>query len=235
MGKTVILSVRDGDWNRWGDNFVKAQPPHSREQVLISTQPSVDEAKRILIGAIRQAGSGGTLIISVGHGSSVAGSAVDGMVDLAPGQVMRLGGLNADPSTHFLSVFYDVNVAGPPRTSDLDFDTKNNPRSTRLAHWRIYQEICKAFTDTGLREVVLLSCNVGNAVDFIRKIASDWKVIVRAFKVQVGIDPNGPRPKVYLANHPPPYPTAAETILHEEYLPYSPSDTLLVGPPLPPP
>ncbi len=78
----------------------------------------------------------------------------------------------------------------------------------------------------------MLSCKVGNAIDFVKKIANDFGAIVRAYKVQVGLDQNGSRPKVFLVNHAPPYPTAAETILHEEYLPYSPNDTLLVGPPL---
>jgi hypothetical protein len=231
LAKTVILSVNDGQWNRWGDQFVKAQPL-SRKQVLVSAKPTVDQAKNAILNGIREAGGGGTLIISVGHGAAGAGSTLEGMADLAPAQVMRLGGANASVPPNFVSVFYDVSLAGPPTLSDLDNDLKFNPGSARLRNWRVYQEISNAFKQTGLREVVFLSCNIGNAIDFVKKIANDWKVIVRAYKVQVALDPNPPRFKVYLVNHPPPYPTAAETVLHEEYLPFSPRDTILVGPPL---
>jgi len=227
----VILSVNDGEWNRWGDQFVKAQPA-SRKQLLMAAHPTVDQAKKNLIDAARAAGKGGRLIVSVGHGGTVANSTVDGMVDLAAGGVLRLGGLNAKVPPNFVSVFYDVNFTGPPSMSDMDHDLKFAPNAPRLKSWRVYQEISGAFKQTGLYEIVLLSCNVGNSTDFVKKMANDWGCIVRAYKVKVGIDRNPPRFKVFLVNRAPPYPTAAETILHEEYLPFSPPDTLLVGPPL---
>lgn len=199
--------------------------------MLVPPNPSIDQAKSSLLAAIKAAGTDGTLVISVGHGGAGAGSTIEGFVDLAPHAVMRIAGANASVPPNFVSVFYDVSLTGPPAISDLDNDLKNNPGSKRLAHWKIYQEIASAFKHIKPREVILLSCKVGNAIDFVRKIANDWKVIVRAYKVQVGIDPNPPRFKVFLANHPPPYPTAAETILHEEELPFAPADTLLVGPP----
>jgi hypothetical protein len=231
VGKTVILSVNDGSWNKWGDQFVKRQPL-SRKQLLIGPNPSVDQAKNSILAAVREAGTSGTVVISVGHGAAGAGSTFEGMVDIAPNRVMRLAGANASVPPNFVSVFYDVSLAGPPAISDLDNDTKFNPSSQRLANWRVYQQIAAAFKQTAPREVILLSCKVGNSVDFVKKIANDWKVVVRAYKVQVGIDPNPPRFQVFLANHPPPYPTAAETVLHEEELPFAPADTLLVGPPL---
>src|SRR5512139_2661768 len=128
MAKTVILSVNDGQWNKWGDQFV-ARQPLSRKQLLVSSRPTVEEAKSRLLAAIRETGTTGRLIVSVGHGSANTGSSLEGMVDLAPAAVLRLGGLNAAVPPHFVSVFYDVNVAGPPSTSDLDHDLKNNPRS----------------------------------------------------------------------------------------------------------
>lgn len=231
MGKTVILSVNDHQWNRWGDQFVAAQP-QARQQLLISPKPSVGQAKTALLGAIRAAGAGGTLIISVGHGAASGDNPLEGMVDLAPGKVMRLGGANASVPPNFVSVFYDVALGGPPALSDLDNDTKFNPGAPRLRHWGVYQEISAAFRAVGPREVVLLSCNVGNGLEFVRKIANDWGVVVRAYKVQVALDPNPPRFKVFLVNQPPPYRTAAESILHEEQLPLAPASTVLVGPPL---
>jgi hypothetical protein len=231
VAKTIILSVNDGSWNKWGDQFVKRQPL-SRKQILVAPNPSIDQAKSSLLAAIQEAGTDGTLVISVGHGGGGSGSTFEGMVDLAPNRVMRLGGANAAVPPNFVSVFYDVSLTGPPALSDLENDLKFNPKSARLANWRVYQQIAAAFKQTAPREVILLSCNVGNSSDFVRKIANDWKVIVRAYRVQVGVDPNPPRFKVFLANHAPPYPTAAESILHEEELPFAPSDTVLVGPPL---
>jgi len=230
MGQTILLSVNDGSWNKWGEQFVKAQP-RSRKQLLISPNPSVAQAKQSLIDAIRQTGAGGKLIISVGHGGAGQGSTFEGMVDLAPGKVMRLGGANASVPPNFVSVFYDVNLAGPPAISDLDNDTKYNATSSRLANWRIYQEISTAFRQVAPYEVVLLSCKVGNAVDFVKKIANDWQVVVSAYTVQVGIDSNPPRFKVFLVGNAPPYATADENKLHEEQLPTG--SMIRVGPPLP--
>lgn len=231
MAKTVILSVADQQWNRWGDNFVAAQP-QARKQLLVSPGASVAQAKAALIGAIQEAGTTGTLIISVGHGAGASDNPLEGMVDLAPRRVLRLGGANASVPPNFVSVFYDVSLRGPPSLSDLDNDTKFNPGSARLKNWAVYQEISATFRAVAPREVVLLSCNVGNSTQFVKKIANDWGVVVRAYKVQVALDPNPPRFKVYLVNNPPPYRTAAETILHEEQLPLAPASTVLVGPPL---
>jgi hypothetical protein len=231
VAKTVILSVNDQQWNRWGDQFVAAQPL-ARKQLLVSPAPSVGQAKAALLNAIREAGAGGTVIISVGHGAAGGDNPQEGMVDLAPRKVMRLGGANASVPPNFVSVFYDVALGGPPSVPDLDNDVKFNPGASRLKNWRVYQEISAAFRAVAPREVVLLSCNVGNGVGFVRKIANDWGVVVRAYKVQVALDVNPPRFKVFLVNQPPPYRTAAESILHEEQLPFAPSSTVLVGPPL---
>lgn len=233
MAKTVILSVKDGQWDRWGNQFVAAQPL-AREQLLVSPTASVSQAKTALLRAIREAGSSGTVIISVGHGAASGDNPLEGMVDLAPRKVMRLGGANASVPPNFVSVFYDVALGGGPRLSDLDNDLKFNPGAARLKNWRIYEEISSTFRQVAPREVVLLSCNVGNGTDFVRKIANDWQVIVRAYKVKVALDVNPPRFKVYLINRPPPYRTAADSILHEEQLPFAPADTVLVGPPLSP-
>ncbi len=232
MARTVLLSIMDGQWNKWGDNFVKRQPL-ARTQMLIGAKPTVDEAKAALIRAVTEAGTTGTVIISVGHGVAVDGSTIDGMVELAPGGVMRLVGLNGSVPPGFVRVFYDKAPDGPGQQSDLDFDLKNNPKATRLAHWRVYQEIAQAFRTTKPYEVVLLTCRIGGATEFLRKIANDWGVVVRAYKVRVGLDTNSPRPLVFLENRPPPYSTAADTVLHEEELPFAPADTIRIGPPPP--
>jgi hypothetical protein len=152
---------------------------------------------------------------------------------------MRIGG--HDLANVFVDVFYDVNLAGPPAMSDMENDLKFNPSSPRLARWRVYQEIAQAFRAARVREVVLLTCRVGNSTEFLRKVANDWGLIVTAYRQRVALLEDVTRFGthvtrrflLYLVNNPPPYRTAAETILHEEEIPYAPGDTYRVGPPLP--
>jgi hypothetical protein len=146
--------------------------------------------------------------------------------------MMTLGGANASVPPNFVSVFYDVAPGPPPSMSDLNHDLKNNPGSIRLLRWRIYQEIVSACRQVAPYEIILLTCNVGKSTEFIRKVANDWRVIIRAYRVQVAAIPSHPRVMLYLANDPPPYLTAAQTILHEEELPFAPNSTIRVGPPL---
>ena len=69
----------------------------------------------------------------------------------------------------------------------MDHDLKNNPSSPRLARWRIYEEISRAFKAASVRAVVLLTCRVGSATEFLRKVANDWGVIVRAYRQRVAL------------------------------------------------
>jgi hypothetical protein len=48
MAKTVILSVHDGKWDKWGKQFVDRQPL-SRQQNLMSANPTVDQAKTAIL------------------------------------------------------------------------------------------------------------------------------------------------------------------------------------------
>jgi hypothetical protein len=70
MAPTVLLSVNDGDWNVWGERFVKRQPLQ-RVQHTISPNAPAAVAKDAVIKAARAAGAHGVLIISVGHGTTV--------------------------------------------------------------------------------------------------------------------------------------------------------------------
>ena len=153
---------------------------------------------------------------------------------------MRIGGFNVVGS--FVDVFYDVNLLGPPSISDMENDLKNNPQSPRLARWRVYQNISAAFKNAHLREVALLTCRVGNATEFLRKVANDWGLVVRAYRQRVALteDVTTVGKKVtrrffmHLENNPPAGKSAADLIIMEEEIPFSPPDTFLVGPPLVP-
>jgi hypothetical protein len=239
MALDVLLSVIADGWNLWGDRFVKSQP-QSRLQHTIGPSPSVVQAKAAVLRAIAAAGAGGRLIVNVGHGGGGALNlqADQGFFELAPGGVMRIVGRGV--AGGFVDVFYDVNLSGPPAMSDMENDLKNDPHSPRLARWAIYQEISNAFKAAQLREVVLLTCRAGSAELFVQKVANDWGVVIRAYRQKVGILEDittvgrsvTKRYFVYLQNNPPAGKSAAQLVLMEEQIPFSPPDTYLVGPPL---
>ena len=235
----VVLSVTVDGWNLWGNRFVKRQPL-SRIQHTIGPNPSVDRAKSAILTAISAAGAGGRVIINVGHGAG--GGALQpnqGSFELAPGGVMKIVGFNV--ANGFVDVFYDVNVQGPPAISDKENDLKNNPRSPRLARWAIYEEISRAFKAAHLREVTLLTCRVGSSTEFLRKVANDWGVVIRAYRQRVALTEDiitvGKQVThhfyMHLENNPPAGKSAADLVVLEEEIPFSPADTFLVGPPLP--
>jgi hypothetical protein len=235
----VVLSVTADGWNRWGERFVKRQPLR-RQQRTIGPSPSVSDAKNAVVNAIRAAGAGGTVIINVGHGGGGGNlRPTEGKFELAPGGVMRIGGRLV--ANTFVDVFYDVRYGGP---SDMENDLKNNPKSPRLTNWRIYQEIAQAFKATRTYEVILLTCRVGNATEFLQKVANDWGVIITAFRQRVVLTEDVTtvgrqvtrRFFMHLENNPPAGKSAAVLIIMEEETPYGMApyaDIFRVGPPLP--
>lgn len=238
MAMDVALSVTKDGWDRWGERFVKRQPL-SRTQQVIAPAVSAAVAKSAILRAISTAGAGGRVIINVGHGTGGGKlQATEGTFEMAPGGAMRIGGKLVDNT--FVDVFYDVR-ARPDQPSDLEFDLKNNPNAPRLARWRVYQEIATAFKTTRPRELILLTCNVGNASEFLRKAANDWGVVITAYRKRVSltIDTVSIGRQVtrhfylHLENDSPLHKNAADLVIHEEELPFRPADTFRVGPPLP--
>ncbi|MET0387031.1 MAG: hypothetical protein ABW321_13780 [Polyangiales bacterium] len=234
----VALSVSADGWNRWGERFVKRQPL-SRAQQLISPRVTSEAAKTAIIRAITTAGANGRVIINVGHGTGGGAlQATEGTFDLAPGRALRIGGKLVNDT--FVDVFYDVR-SRPDQPSDLEHDLKDNPGAPRLARWRTYQEIATAFKTTRPRELVLLTCNVGNATEFLRKAANDFGVVITAYRKRVSLTTDvvtiGRQVTshfyLHLENDPPLQKSAADLVVHEEELPHRPADTFRVGPPLP--
>ena len=123
---TAVISVKDGMADVWGNQFVAAfaKQPHKvamggtitpvapRFNIIMPSFPSPEAVITTVKNAVGQAGAGGTVIFNVGHGATVANSSVDGMVELAPNGKFKLGGLNADLDSVFLSVFYDFDPDG---------------------------------------------------------------------------------------------------------------------------
>jgi hypothetical protein len=239
----VVLSVTTEGWNLWGDRFVKRQPLR-RQQHTIGPLPSVIDAKLAVVHAIRAAGAGGKVIFNVGHGSGGGAlQPIEGAFELAPGGVMKIGGHGVAGT--FVDVFYDVAPGGPPAISDMENDLKYNPTSPRLARWHIFQEIAQTFKSTGTREVILLTCRLGNATEFLRKVANDWGVTILAFRQRVALSEDVTtagrqitrRLFMHLENNPLVGKPAVDLIIMEEETPDKlapPGDIFRVGPPLAP-
>ncbi|MBP0580444.1 hypothetical protein J8I29_14060 [Labrys sp. LIt4] len=241
----VIVTTTENPWFGWAKSYV-AHQPQARALVKMTAGQSMAQTRDILKSAISKAGADGTVIISVGHGTALDGSTVDGMCEIAPGGTFKLVGLNGAESPHTVNVFYDrPRFAG--QKSDMDYDIANNPSSDRLARWKIYQEIGAHFKAIKPYRMVLLTCRVGNASDFLKKIANDWGVVVRAYTKRVAsnedvvTDPGKP-PKSFFylflegEKYPDEGPNGAElNIIAQQELPYRPSYQISVGPPLPTP
>lgn len=187
----TVLYVNDGYANIWTRDYVKRQP-QARNSVAMPSGLTAQQTADAIGKAAKMAGANGTLIFNLGHGgTSTSGDAKEGFVDLAPGKKMRLGGHGQTDT--FISVFYDVNVAGPPSVSDMANDTNFNAGTpgakTRQQHWKIYQSIGAAIKAAGLYRILFLTCKVGNSTDFVKKIANDWGVVVTAPKQRVVLTP----------------------------------------------
>jgi hypothetical protein len=188
LASDVVIFFQDGRADIWTDRFVKAQPGR-RKSVLMGRNPTINQIVSAIDSAARLAGRDGILIFNVGHGGS--SSSTEGLVDVAPDQKMRLGGQGV--TNVFVNVFYDVNLAGPNGFSDMDNDVRFNAGSPavkqRMANWQIYKNIGRIIRNAGIRRVIFLTCNLGNATDFIKKVANDWNTVVEAYRKQIKLDP----------------------------------------------
>jgi hypothetical protein len=159
---------------------------------------SHEHIRDVIVNAAKLAGKTAfnELILAVGHGGA-AELPTEGTVDLAPKLRMRLargtiGSRNEKGTEIFYDPFYDFIIPGPGRlksdkTNDEDSVRLKDPVNIKGAKFRlsrhaIYQSIGSAIQDSHVNQVVFLTCNVGNAIDFIKKIALDWQVKVKAYK-----------------------------------------------------
>lgn len=245
----VIFTTTEREWFRWSKQYVKRQST-LRRSVEIAPNTGGRVAKDKIINAINMAGPGGRLIISVGHGKSLDNQPADGLCELAPGGMLVLVSHEVRPAkprpgATIIDVFYDTRFGGQP--SDLENDTKNHPDSQNLKDWILYQEIGSAMRRIRPFRVVFLTCRIGNATEFLRKIANDWGVVINAYTKKVACTEDefsqpGKRTiitsYVYLEgeNFPISAPGGAEAnVIASEELPYRPGNSVSIGPPLPKP
>src|SRR5258705_10823690 len=88
----------------------------------------------------------------------------------------------------------------------------------RLEIRRAYDRIGELLRQTGVAEVVFLTCRVGNARDFVNRIAADWGVTITAYvrRVAAGPDSEGMM-RLYL--HPDPEGQVTNTLRARHEIP----------------
>lgn len=248
--QTVVVSAIDGQADKWANQFVdvfknrpkkvemggtlEVVPP--RHNVNIPKNANVAKVIETIKTAVKLASTGGTLVFNVGHGGIGKDdtSSADGFVDLAPGKILRLSGLNSrDKDDSFISVFFDLDIDGSgPGMSDLRYAEMNNPKSAKLERWKQYKDLSDTIKAAKLRKVVFLTCRVGGATDFIRKIALDWGTIVEAYLRQVALQQqaNG-RVRIFLFGDSPDTGTNVASSEENLFSSLAGNNMVLVGPP----
>src|SRR5271166_2843899 len=176
----LIISQRDYLPANWARRVVEANRFLLNRPSPLNAGPK--DIVKFITQAISDAGNGGMLIFAVGHGIEDKMFPGSGVFDLAANAGMRIGGKggNRDPKV-FVDVFYE-DPAFPQSEKKNDEDTHPGGWQKRMERWSIYQDLTKAFTDGSLGLVVLLTCKIGNATDFLKKVASQWKTPILAYR-----------------------------------------------------
>lgn len=207
---SVVIVPPAGLGSVYGDNRIWARQyvaESSTDRALVeldaSTPAAVLSATRT---AITQAGSSGQIIYAVGHGG--AGSAPQsGQADFAPNRAFRV--------SQFVVYDDDLTRTwlGAPvaEIEQAQHDVEVLPRSRRqrarrawceryiAEHcdiaWRQvhelatlrphYRALCELFRAEPVARIVLLTCNVANASDFLDELSTDLGVRARAYTERV--------------------------------------------------
>lgn len=193
---------------KWQDQWVRADQKYAKGELRSAVEMPLrlDTVKyTILVGkACRDAGKGGQLLFLVGHGGDITTLTRNktqilsreqelsvGMFDLAPCQ--KIGQTKkCDFRQDEKEIFYDY---APPSTvarswSPMETDFRNWDAASfaqrqqikaRFMEYVKYRLVGHCAQGYGLKQVVLLNCNVGNATVFMQKVANDWQLPVVAF------------------------------------------------------
>lgn len=181
----VVIYAKDAYSDVWANDFVRANP-YSRTKIEMPLSASPTRALAVIDQATKLIAKGGILVFLVGHG----GIDTDprrpdpkvGTVELSEGGTATLGGYRN--TNAFVDVFYDVNVEGKPSVSDMDNDKVMRATSAgakrRLDAWDVYTRIGGVIRSAAMYRIIFLTCRVGQASDFIKKIAIDWNTVIEA-------------------------------------------------------
>jgi hypothetical protein len=171
---------------KWAAQFVAADPLN-RLSIPMVGAATPSQIRDVIKQAARHPTGDSEIIFAVGHGGSLG--MTEGTVDLAPQKKFRLARGNKPPT--FVDPFYDWVFSHPglqpisDKSNDEKWVAQNAPErpgaSERLARWAIYKEIGAAIAQGNIYRVTFLTCNIGNATDFIKKISIDWNVLIKAY------------------------------------------------------
>lgn len=233
--KTIVVTETDPDSVRWAKQVVdfcqkmsSSLPIMPASMVTIPKGQTPAQIADIYKSVAAQAGAGGCIIVSVGHGgASPVGDEDVGLVDLGPSNAFKVAGRNTllvgeelggkrrpltispdmkndDIDFFHTEVFY-ADPKPPPRRSRKQDDESSGSdgAKARLANWKAYEDISAAFKTQGVGLVVFMTCVVGKAPGMLRKMASQWGCDIFAYRRLIGIGPasNG-RERAFLQNDP---------------------------------
>jgi hypothetical protein len=193
-----------GDNRIWAQQYLAASPSdRAVVELAASTPQAVVDATRT---AVAQAGSTGQVVYAVGHGG--AGSAPQsGQADLAPNRAFRVsqflvydddltGTWTGHPVSEMEEALQAVGALRPSwrRRARQAWCERYVEEHCDMA-WRQvaelqalrphYQALSRIFRADPVARVILLTCNVANAEDFLDELSTDWGVRVRGYMERV--------------------------------------------------
>jgi hypothetical protein len=190
VAKIVILSESEIHAQRWANQVAVA---NGASVVLIDAPgKSTPEANVVVIKQAIATANGGLLIFNVGHGFCLkenrGTNTEEGAFDIAPDAVMRIEGKNFDNDPkQFVNVFYDDKPpsrsgGGLKPLSDKDLDERDGKNVEKRRKFSMYEDLSKAFIAGKLGGIVLATCNVGRATGLLKKVATQWRTPIIAYR-----------------------------------------------------
>ena len=213
MNKVIIVGprylVRDkqgglrADNYDWAEQFVKASPGN---RFLIEMNASTrDEVLRASLQAAKKAGGNGTVVYNVGHGGGVGES---GVADFGPDKCFRVTEYVAFEN---ISTGYSGESIKRQRERELvQAEAIGGAKARQRAEQRWcrvyvrgqcsraieavrdrsivqpdYEKLAAQYREHKVRQIILLSCNVGNAARFLNELSTDFQVPVGSYRLKV--------------------------------------------------
>ncbi|HET8546537.1 MAG TPA: hypothetical protein VFL57_00960 [Bryobacteraceae bacterium] len=181
----------------WGRQYAAADPQNRRVvQMSDATAQAAVDATR---AAAALASPGGRVIYATGHGAGSDRDGHAGNADFAPHRQLRV--------TQFVA-FYDVSTAYPRSVREMEAALPRRRSRGAIRRWcdeyiedecllsvqqlrdrsrvqPFYDQLAAVFHAQPVAVVILLTCNVGTATDFLDELSTDLGVRVRAYTRRV--------------------------------------------------
>jgi hypothetical protein len=186
------------DNREWGRQYAAADPQGRRvvQMSAATAQAAVDATQ----AAALLASPGGRVIYAVGHGGGSDRDARAGNADFAPNRQLRV--------TQFVAFYDDSTSAYPRSVRQMEAELPPRGAQTRIRRWcdeyiehecrlgvqqlrdrsrvqPLYDQLGVIYRAHPVGVVILLTCNVGSAVEFLDELATDLGVPVRAYTRRV--------------------------------------------------